>query len=73
MAEPTQEELRQIAIIKSVMNDQLQPIRDEITTTASRLHLAQEKLSANLKYLQREWTHLRTCLAPQLHQLEDLL
>ena len=33
------------------MNDQLQAIRDEITTDASRQHLAHEKLSDNLNHL----------------------
>ena len=51
MAEPTPEDLRLIAIIKSVLNEQLQPIRDEMTTTASRLHLTQEKLSDKLNHL----------------------
>jgi hypothetical protein len=51
MAEPTPEDLRLIAIIKSVLNEQLQPIRDEMTTTASRLHLTQEKLSEKLNHL----------------------
>jgi len=51
MAELTPEDLRLTAIIKIVLNEQLQPIRDEMTTTASRLHLTQEKLSERLNNL----------------------
>ena len=48
MAEPTPEELRLIAITNNVMNDQLQPVQDDPTTNASRLHLAQANIAADL-------------------------
>ena len=36
----TPEQLLMLSMMTNILNEQLQPIRDEITTTASRLNLA---------------------------------
>jgi hypothetical protein len=54
--QPTTEQLQMMSMFKTVLNEQLQSIRDELTTTASRLNLTLTKQSADLIALRDDLT-----------------
>ena len=54
--DPTTEQLQMVSMFTNVLNEQMQRMRDELTTTASRLNLTLTRQSADLITLRDDLT-----------------